>query len=213
MGIGKNQRFGRLVTISPAEPKNGRKVWNCICDCGNTAIVAGRHLSSGASKSCGCYRSEKIRKLRESEAAPFETRVVRVPSGCLEWTGSRDRRGYGTLRSKGIDRKAHRVAFEAAHGPIPEGMHVCHTCDNPPCCEPSHLFLGTPQQNSSDMATKGRSAKGASNANAKLSGSIVQRIRRLAQDGMPQQKIADILGIHQTTVSRVVLRQTWEHVE
>jgi hypothetical protein len=82
--------------------------------------------------------------------------LIRTPNGCLEWTGSRLPRGYGHLKAAGKDRYAHRLTWELAHGPIPDGMYVCHTCDNPPCCEITHLWLGTPTDNAADRDAKGR---------------------------------------------------------
>lgn len=78
----------------------------------------------------------------------------RGPGECWEWTAHRLPKGYGVF---GPGVVAHRVAWEVAHGPIPDGLHVLHTCDNPPCCNPGHLRLGTPQDNVDDMMRKGRS--------------------------------------------------------
>lgn len=78
-------------------------------------------------------------------------------SGCLVWTGSRQSNGYGRIRvSPGKRRTVHTVAYEARHGAIPAGMKVCHTCDNKPCIEDAHHFLGTQADNMRDMASKGR---------------------------------------------------------
>ena len=84
-------------------------------------------------------------------------RLVEIPAGCHEWTGPRVPRGYGMVHD-GRGRKVytHRLAWELAHGAIPEGMQVCHHCDNPPCCDVSHLFLGTSADNHADMSAKGR---------------------------------------------------------
>jgi len=76
--------------------------------------------------------------------------------GCREWTGGRNNYGYGTFWLDGRSVKAHRVAHELAVGPIPPGVKVCHSCDNPSCCEPSHLFLGTQSDNVRDSAQKRR---------------------------------------------------------
>ena len=83
-------------------------------------------------------------------------RLVTTPLGCREWTGSR-RHGYGQMTVKGSPLVVTRVLWEALHGPIPTGMFVCHRCDNPPCCNPEHLFLGTSADNQTDMARKHRS--------------------------------------------------------
>jgi hypothetical protein len=74
---------------------------------------------------------------------------------CWEWRGSK-RNGYGCITVDGKTQAAHRVVYELLVEPIPEGMFVCHKCDNPPCCNPAHLFLGTAKDNCHDMIDKGR---------------------------------------------------------
>lgn len=83
--------------------------------------------------------------------------AVGGPAECWPWTGTRNDLGYGILRVTGKNVRAHRFAYELASGrPIPVGLEVCHRCDNPPCCNPAHLFLGTQGDNVRDAASKGR---------------------------------------------------------
>lgn len=102
---------------------------------------------------------------------------------------------------------AHRLAWELVNGAIPEGVLVCHTCDNPKCCNPQHLWLGTNAENIEDMRRKGRarSRRGASNKNAKLSMDQAREMRRLySAGGVSQQAIADALGVTQRVISLIV---------
>ena len=89
----------------------------------------------------------------------FWSRVPVHEDGCWEWQGARDRKGYGKW---GVPvRLAHRAMYEWAHGPIPEGSVVMHSCDNPACVRPSHLMVGSVADNQADMASKGRGYWGA----------------------------------------------------
>ena len=106
------------------------------------------------------------------------------PDGCIVWTKSRDPRGYGYSKVMNARVYMHRFAWEAADGPIPEGLCVCHRCDNPPCCNPDHLFLGTRRDNNADKVAKGRqsfgerhSHRGSAHGQAKITEQDVVAIR------------------------------------
>ena len=84
------------------------------------------------------------------------SRVVRDPAGCWEWQGGRNNKGYGQIQLGAQMKLTHRLAYEFCVGPIPKGLHVCHSCDNPACVRPSHLWTGTQSHNMQDMADKKR---------------------------------------------------------
>jgi hypothetical protein len=130
---------------------------------------------------------------------------------CWEWAASRDSLGYGRIRSGSRILSAHRLSWELHKGPIPVGLSVLHRCDNPPCCNPVHLFLGSQQDNVSDMIMKGRRKvfRGIENGNARLTENIVRAIRATME---PQRKIAKQFNICQSTVGKIKNRKIWRHL-
>ncbi len=147
-------------------------------------------------------------------------KYVRKTSGCWLWTGTVRSDGYGVLgrgkRGEGLIR-AHRFSWELVHGPVPKGMFVLHRCDNPPCVRPSHLFLGTNQDNVNDMRSKGRGADpprmlGTSNVNAKLSPNKVREMRRLRESGATGTEIAKQFSVYFGTVYKILRGELWSHV-
>lgn len=134
--------------------------------------------------------------MNERDVARFLAKVERRgPDECWPWTAGVDKDGYGRLKSSGKTLKAHRIAFFLAHGRWPEPFG-CHSCDNPPCCNPEHVFEGSCQDNHSDMDRKGRrlNVTGASHGNTMLPDSAVLEIRAAAGRGR-RQDLADKFGI------------------
>jgi hypothetical protein len=130
---------------------------------------------------------------------------VRKADGCWEWTGFRDRKGYGSISVGGRAGRpclAHRVSWEIHHGPIPDGVFVCHHCDNPGCVNPAHLFLGTNADNMQDCVVKGRSNFQTRNpfATLRLSDNTIAEIRRRRHAGEAGTSIARSLGVGRTYV-------------
>lgn len=93
---------------------------------------------------------------RDRLMARLHANIIVTEAGCWEWQRYRLWTGYGRMSVDGRMANAHRVAYELYKGPIPAGMYLCHHCDNPPCCNPEHLFAGTAQDNADDARAKGR---------------------------------------------------------
>ena len=126
---------------------------------------------------------------------------VRKDDGCWIWLGARDTRGYGNFMitaGQGVKRylKAHRVAFELEHGPIPHGLYIMHSCDTPSCVKPGHLRAGTAHDNHVDMMNKQRGTLGTRNAMAKLDDAAVREMRALhAAGGVTERTLALQFGM------------------
>lgn len=135
---------------------------------------------------------------------------------CWPWQGCRNRDGYGKISMPGEAHRtllAHRVAWEAHNAePIPPDMFVCHTCDNPPCVNPAHLFLGDNRLNVADMVQKRRNCKGVSHPLAKLSEDAVLQIRELGSTGIGIAAIAKMCGIGKSHVSQILNGALWAHL-
>lgn len=152
---------------------------------------------------------------------PLEERFKRqckVGEGCWEWTGAIDADGYGRISGvlHGVShKKAHRVSWVLANGKsIPPGMHVCHSCDNPKCVNPAHLWLGTNAENMHDKFAKGRHItdrmRGEARPEAKLT---EQQVRTILSDARPYSEIGAEYGVHRQTVSSIKNRESWAHVD
>lgn len=136
---------------------------------------------------------------------------VTKTEGCWLWAGATVGKGYGTIgTSKGV-KLSHRVAYELYVGPIPEGLFVLHRCDTPNCVNPEHLFVGTNQDNMTDMMAKGRGNKprGTQVNKAKLTDWAVKAIRTV---DMTANDLADIFSVSPDTIYRVRNNRTWKHL-
>ena len=150
-------------------------------------------------------------------AKPFHGKYVQK-DGCLVWTGATTAAGYGVLTTSGKRGYAHRASYEAHVAPIPAGQYVCHTCDNPPCINPDHLFAGTHADNVRDAATKGRIRppvhRGEAQHKSKLTTREVREIRhRYSGGGVTMRALAAEYGVTRAMVGYIIRRKSWAHVE
>lgn len=123
-------------------------------------------------------------------------------TACLPWWGSRNQKGYGILTRKRRQLRATRLVWEECFGLIPDGMCVLHRCDNPPCVNPEHLFLGTKSDNNRDAAAKGRSR-----GKARLT---AEQVRSIRESDETQQALGDRYGISQSSVSYIQLGKSYK---
>lgn len=152
--------------------------------------------------------------------SPIELRFwtkVRQFGECWIWVAAATPKGYGTFRFEGKNVYAHRWSYSRYVGPIPYRRQVCHTCDNPSCVRPSHLFIGTPADNTADMIAKGRarggSSKGVAHPAAKLTEEAVIEIRRaFGCQEITQKELAEQFGVSKGAIAHVVRKETWRHL-
>ncbi len=132
-------------------------------------------------------------------------------TGCLLWTGCIKNTGYGEIRiERRVFKRVHRLAWEIAHGPIPEGMAVCHKCDIRHCINTDHLFLGTFAENVWDMVSKKRHkwVEGESHGMARLT---KEQVRKIFVDSRSHASIAADFGVGATHVQKIKARETWRY--
>lgn len=151
---------------------------------------------------------------------PFKRFIEKVEitagTGCHEWSGFRNSKGYGIFWNGERTLGAHRWAWEYEHGPIENGLFILHRCDNPPCVNTEHLFVGTHDDNMADMIAKGRQSflKGTRNPRAKLTDAQIREIRkRYIPSKVSQQTLANEYGVNQTMIGFIVRGASWSHLK
>jgi len=141
-----------------------------------------------------------------TKTVPFNARLDKR-TGCWKWTGSKNKSGYGKITRQGITHIAHRYAYEQAnHCVLRKDQHVLHTCDEPSCCRPDHLFIGTHADNMKDMAMKLRNGR-------KLTPDDVRQIRSQYQPYVCTQKtLAETYGVSIKLIQDILNNKIWQYV-
>lgn len=144
-------------------------------------------------------------------SARFWDRVDRA-GDCWVWTGSTNKNGYGWFWWNGKNQRSHRVAWELTHGPIESDVKVLHTCDNPTCVNPDHLYPGTDADNMRDKVERGRQTKGEDVNTAKLTRGDVVELREAYASGISMVVLCERFAVSKSQVCRIVRGQSWKHV-
>lgn len=195
---------------------------------GAACVMCGAHLAtvgptSTPRKYCGtdcmnaARRERYVSRSRQNPPSLEErlwARVEKLSNGCWEWRGYRMPYGYGQIgleRGGGRTTTTHRAAWLLTHGD-PGELHVLHRCDNPPCCNPDHLFLGTNADNAQDKASKGRAPSGFAMAHTRLSDADVDHVRRTYRrpkrgDRGNSRELAALYGVTANYITAVAARR------
>ncbi len=214
--IGK--KFYNLLVLKKAgkDDKNNF-ILECQCDCGNKKEVKATYLKTGEVKSCGCRRSPPSQEYDELIKNKIRSKILVLENGCHEWTGRKDKKGYGKegYRSKYVT--AHRLLWMFERGPLTKSQWLLHTCDNPSCCNLDHLYIGTPKDNAIDMYCRKRQGKrnyckGERSNLSTLTELQVIEILKMKKNGLCGSVIARTFGVTKTAIYHILNGASWKHI-
>jgi hypothetical protein len=160
------------------------------------------------------------RDLSELDKRRFESKyVVGSSNQCWEWTAFKNKKGYGAIMYRDLGNiAAHRFSYLLYKGDFDKNKFICHTCDNPSCVNPSHLFVGTPSENMKDKILKGRAKnppihKGSKQHLAKMNPDKIREIRKLFNEGISQTELAKRYCLHTSTMNNICRNISWKDVK
>lgn len=139
----------------------------------------------------------------------WENIEIKSIEDCWNWGGKTNKGGYGMCKIYLRETLTHRVAYMCAINDIPKNMCVCHQCDNPKCCNPNHLFLGTNRDNAEDMFRKNRNAKQEAHGKATITNETALKIKAMSDSGMGATAIHRQLGVSMGVVSKIIYGLAW----
>lgn len=221
-GILKGQwRTIKEFVSLPGRTTRGSRI-QCTLNCGHIKIYKNSEFekrigigSRAICLDCPNMMPVKARCPKGQAEAIFLRLLSQQTDDCIEWPYSSDAAGYGAIHLNRKRESVHRVAYLMNFGAIPDGLHVCHSCDNPPCFNPRHLFAGTGEENQADMKSKNRSTFGIRNKMAKLDDDKVRKIRSLYQKGIRgfgKESLARQFGVSPGAILKIIRGTTWERV-
>jgi hypothetical protein len=151
----------------------------------------------------------------------FNKKISKVTSGCWEWNACRFDDGYGRFVVNAKVVLAHRMSYQIHVGVIPDNLLVLHKCDNPPCVNPEHLFVGTHQDNTDDMIAKGRGYRGNEETrphgescyNSKFKDGDIVSIRLRAAEGAKTKDLAKLYDVQESAIRKIITRTAWKHID
>lgn len=203
-----------MRSLSLSTPKRGPSmpILKPCENCGKTVITKAYAIAKGKGRFCSreCFNTDRREPLAERLKRRSEPDLA---TGCILWTGKCADNGYGHTEWQGNTLLVHRVAYESACGPIPEGQMVLHRCDTRRCINPDHLFTGTHADNMADMAEKGRHCHGERHLSARFTDKIVLAIReKWASGAVSEKRLAQEYSTSQATIWQIVSGKTWKHL-